>query len=138
MFLLDTNVVSELRKAGSGRIDANVLAWSESVDADTLYVSAITIMELEQGVLLRERRDPKQGRLLRQWLENQVLPGFGTRILPVSLPVARRCAALHVPDPRSERDALIAATAIEEDIILATRNTKDFLGTGARLTDPWE
>ena len=122
MFVLDTNVVSELRKARTGRADARVMAWAQSVDAADLYVSAITIMELELGVLAIERKDAAQGAMLRSWLDQQVLPEFTNRILPVDTAVAQRCARLHVPDRRSERDALIAATALVHGMTVVTRN----------------
>lgn len=137
MFLLDTNVISELRKARSGAADPNVLAWANSVDANALFISAITVLELEQGVMLVERRDSWQGAILRAWLDGQVMPEFEARTLPIDADVARRCAALHVPDPRSERDALIAATALVHGLAVVTRNIADFDKTGARLVNPW-
>lgn len=138
MFLLDTNVMSELRKASDGRADASVTAWLSSVDAATLYLSAITLMELELGILRMERRDASQGAMLRAWLTQRVLPEFADRILPVDAAVALRCARLHVPDPRSERDALIAATALTHSMTVITRNVSDFEATGASLINPWE
>ena len=138
VFVLDTNVVSELRKARQGKADANVVAWSQSVDAAELFVSAITIMELELGVLAIERKDAAQGALLRAWLERHVLPEFADRTLPVDTAVAQRCARLHVPDKRGERDALIAATALVHGMTLVTRNTADFRPTGVNLLNPWE
>ncbi len=138
MFVLDTNVVSELRKAKAGKADRNVAAWASKVPASSLFVSAITILELETGVLLVLRRDPKQGALLRAWLDEAVLPAFSGRVLPVDTAVARQCAALHVPDPRSERDALIAATAMVHNMIVVTRNVADFEATGAPLLNPWD
>lgn len=138
MFVLDTNVVSELRKAKAGKADQNVQAWASSVPADDLFVSAITILELETGVLLAERRDRQQGGLLRAWLEQQVLPAFTGRVLAVDLDVARKCAALHVPDPRAERDALIAATALVHRMTVVTRNGRDFASTGVSLLNPWD
>ena len=138
MFVLDTNVVSELRKMRSGKADRNVAAWTQSVDAADLFVSAITVMELELGVLSIERKDASQGALLRSWLEQQVLPEFSERTLPVDAAVARRCARLHVPDRRGERDALIAATALVHGMTLVTRNVADFEPTGVALLDPWE
>ena len=138
MFVLDTNVVSELRKAKAGKADRNVAAWASSVPVDALFVSAITILELETGVLLVHRRDPKQGALLRTWLDQYVLPAFSGRVLPVDTAVAQRCAALHVPDPRSERDALIAATAMVHNMTVVTRNVIDFAATGAPLLNPWD
>ena len=137
MYVLDTNVVSELRKVRLGKADANVTAWTESVDAADLFVSAITIMELELGVLSIERKDAKQGALLRAWLEQHVVPEFSSRTLPVDTAVAQRCAWLHVPDKRSERDALIAATALVHGMAVVTRNVDDFKPTGVPVISPW-
>ena len=137
MFLLDTNVFSELRKAGDGKADANVVAWLSSVDATTLYLSAIIIMEIELGILRIERRDPAQGQRLRAWMDNHILPEFAERTLPVDMAVTLRCASLHVPDARSERDALIAATALVHGMTVITRNLTDFEPTGALVLNPW-
>jgi predicted nucleic acid-binding protein len=137
VFLLDTNVVSELRKSGSGRADTNVTAWASTIDASALYLSAINVLELELGVLQIERRDSRQGAALRSWLDGQVLTAFEGRILSVDGAVAVRCARLHVPDPRSERDALIAATALVHGMTVVTRNTADFETTGVALLNPW-
>ena len=137
MFVLDTNVVSELRKVLGGKADPNVAAWAETVDAAELFVSAITIMELELGVLSIERKDSTQGALLRSWLEQHVLPEFSGRILPVDTAVAQRCARLHIPDKRGERDALIAATALVHGMAVATRNVSDFEPTGVMILNPW-
>lgn len=137
MFVLDTNVVSELRKVRFGKADTNVTAWTESVDASDLFVSAITIMELELGVLSIERKDATQGAMLRSWLEQHVLPEFSGRTLPVDTAVAQRCARLHVPDMRGERDALIAATALVHGMTVITRNIADFKPTGVTLINPW-
>jgi predicted nucleic acid-binding protein len=136
--ILDTNVVSELRKVRLGKADMNVTAWAESVDATDLFVSAITIMELELGVLSIERKDATQGALLRTWLEQHVLPEFSRRTLLVDTAVAQRCARLHVPDKRGERDALIAATALVHGMTVVTRNVADFKSTGVPLINPWE
>jgi len=138
MFLLDTNVVSELRKVRAGRADPNVAIWAEQVEAETLFLSAITVMELDVGVMRIERRDPAQGSVLRNWLENYVLPEFSKRVLSVDLAVARRCAQLHVPDPGSERDTLIAATGLVHGMTVVTRNTHDFRHSGVPLLDPWK
>jgi len=136
MYLLDTNVVSELRRAD--RADACVLAWSRAQPIGAQFVSIVTLMELEIGVLRAERRDPAQGAPLRAWLQHQVQSSFEGRALAVDQRVALRCARLHVPDPAPERDALIAATALVHGMTLVTRNVRDFDGTGVRLINPWE
>lgn len=137
MFVLDTNVVSELRKIRLGRADKNVAQWADGVDASSLYLSIITLHELEVGVLLAERRDPAQGIVLRTWLNNYVLPAFEGRILPVDLPVAKRSAALHLPNPRPVLDSLIAATALVHGMTIVTRNVADFESTGVSVVNPW-
>lgn len=137
-FLLDTNVISELRKAGDGRADTNVTAWVAAQDATTFLVSAITILELERGVLSVQRRDPKQGGRLRKWLDDHVRPQFAGRILPIDDAIATRCAQLHIPDRRNEADALIAATALVHNLSVVTRNVKDFHETGVVFIDPWQ
>jgi predicted nucleic acid-binding protein len=137
MFLLDTNVISELRKAGDGRADANVMAWLSRADAESFYISVVTLMELEQGILGVERRDLAQGARLRVWMDSHILPEFSERTLPVDQAVALRCARLHVPDPRPERDAFIAATALVHGMTVVTRNTADFEPTGVRVLNPW-
>lgn len=137
MYLLDTNLISELRKAGDGRADARVTAWLSEVDASELFISVITVMELELGIARVQRRDAAQAKRLRVWMDKKVLPEFDQRILPVDAQVARRCAQLHVPDPRSERDALIAATALVHAMTVVTRNTADFDGTGVPWVNPW-
>ncbi|MGV7211075.1 type II toxin-antitoxin system VapC family toxin [Oxalobacteraceae bacterium A2-2] len=138
MYVLDTNVVSELRKVAAGKADPNVKAWAESVDASQLYISAITVMELELGVLALERKDPVQGAVLRTWLERHVLPEFVGRVVAVDTAAAQRWARLHVPNKRSERDALIAATALQHGMTVVTRNVGDFLSTGAAILNPWD
>lgn len=138
MFVLDTNVVSELRKAQSGKANAGLMRWADSTPSTAFYVSAITIMELEIGALRIERRDAAQGAVLRQWLNSQVIPSFEARILPIDSEVARRCAHLHVPDPRNERDALIAATALVHAMTVVTRNVADFASTGVAFVNPWD
>jgi predicted nucleic acid-binding protein len=137
MQLLDTNVVSELRKIGSRRVDTGVATWAKSAGAGGFFISVVTLMELETGVRLVERRDAKQGAMLRSWLDDKVVPGFAGRILPVDEVVALRCAVLHVPDPRPERDALIAATALVHGMTLVTRNVADFEPMGVPLFNPW-
>lgn len=136
-YLLDTNVVSELRKQSTGKADAKVVAWAKSVPADNLYLSVITIMELEIGALSIQRKDPRQGNLLRLWLDTQVIPTFSGRTIAIDIPIAQCCAGLHIPDPRSERDALIAATAIVNGMTVVTRNLSDFESTGVKILNPW-
>ena len=136
MFLLDTNVLSELRRRD--RTDANVAAWADAVEAEALFLSVITVLEIEIGARLVARRDAAQGVVLRQWIDIKVLPAFAGRILPVDTAVAQCCAALHVPDPRAERDALIAATALVHRLKVVTRNTADFKAVGVALLNPWE
>ena len=137
MYLLDTNVVSELRKVRAGKADPHVAAWADSVDATDLYLSAITILELETGILLAERRDPAQGAIFRAWLDAHVLPAFTGRILVVDTAVAQRSARLQVPDPRPLRDGLIAATALVHGMTIVTRNVADFEPTGVAVLNPW-
>ena len=138
MFVLDTNVVSELRKIRLGRADARVAKWADSVESVDLYLSAITVQELEIGVLLAERRDPAQGAVFRAWLNSHVLPAFAGRILPVDTAVAQRSAKLHVPDPRPVRDSLIGATALVHGMTVVTRNVADFEPFGVLLLNPWK
>lgn len=138
MYLCDTNLVSELRKVRSGKADPGVAAWADGVDASSLFLSAITLHELELGVLLAERRDPTQGVLLRHWLQQAVVPAFAGRILAVDAAVAQRSAALHVPDPKPFRDGLIAATALVHSLVVVTRNLADFEATGVPLLNPWQ
>ena len=137
MYLLDTNVVSELRKIRLGKADPHVADWADSVDAVDLYLSVITVQELEIGVLLAERRDPSQGAIFRAWLNSHVLPAFTGRILVVDAAVAQRSARLHVPDPRPVRDGLIAATALVHGMTVVTRNVADFVPTGVATLNPW-
>ena len=137
MYLLDTNVVSELRKVRAGKADANVAAWADSVDAADLYLSVVTVQELEIGVLLAESCDPSQGAVFRAWLIAHVLPAFAGRVLMVDVAVALRSARLHVPDPRPVRDALIAATALVHGMTVVTRNVNHFVPTGVPILNPW-
>jgi toxin FitB len=138
MYLLDTNVVSESRKLGTSRVDPIAASWFERIDAAQTFVSAMTVFELERGVRQMERRDAAQGRMLRRWLEEQIMATYEARILPLSGAVALICAGLHIPDPKSERDAWIAATAIDAGLTLATRNLADFAGMGVKLFNPFE
>ena len=137
MFLVDTNVIAELRKGRSGRADSNVIAWADSTPAARMFLSVISVLEIETGVLLAERRDAAQGAVLRNWLDLHVMTAFAGRILPVDNAVARHCARLHVPDKRPNRDALIAATAMVHGMTVVTRNVSDFAPTGVGLVNPW-
>ena len=136
MFLLDTNVVSELRRPR--RSNPRVAAWADSVAPDDMFLSSVTILELETGALLLARRDRSQGSLIQRWIEDRVLTAFVDRILAVDTAVARRCAGLHVPDPRPYRDSLIAATALVHGLIVATRNRADFEPMAVPVLNPWE
>ncbi len=138
MYVLDTNVVSELRKVKAGRANPGVVDWAKEVPTGLTFVSAITIQELEHGVLLAERRDPPAGQVLRHWIDNDVHNAFGQRVLPIDVNVARTAAALHVPDPAPVVDALIAATAIVNEMTVVTRNEADFRGfPEIDLINPW-
>jgi toxin FitB len=135
MFLLDTNVISELRRPD--KADHNVVAWASKIPATGFFLSAISILEIELGALLMARKDAAQGEVLRAWIDDQILPRFEGRILAVDTAVAQRCARLHVPDPRAERDALIAATALVHGLTVVTRNVADFQPAGVALLNPW-
>ena len=144
MYRLDTNVVSEMRKAfptpnrpSKSKIDRHVQAWVGSVSASELYLSVVTVLELELGFLLLERRDPVQGAFIRSWIRGRVLESFSGRILAVDVAIARRCASFHMPDPLGDRDALIAATALVYGMTLVTRNVGHFERTGVAILNPW-
>ncbi len=137
MYLLDTNVISESRKLYSGKADANVTRWLNATSPTQTFISVFTVFELELGIRRKERQDEKQGKALRHWLETIILPGFVNRVLEPNVDVARLCAALHVPDPARERDAWIAATALQNNLTVVTRNIADFEQTGASLFNPW-
>jgi toxin FitB len=136
MYILDTNVISELRKAK--KTHPNVKKWAERLPSASLYISVISVLELEIGILLIELRDKEQGAILREWMDRHVLPTFSDRILSIDTAVAQRCATFHVPNPRSDRDALIAATALVHGLTVATRNVADFERTGVSVLNPWE
>jgi predicted nucleic acid-binding protein len=135
MFLLDTSVVSELRRGEKS--DPHVFGWASRHEQAEFFISAITILEIEIGALRRARKDEVQGRMLRRWIDETVLVEFDGKVLAVDTAIALRCARLHLPDRKPERDALIAATAIVHGLTLATRNTRDFEPTGAKLFNPW-
>lgn len=136
MFIVDTNVVSTLRKPD--KAPHELLAWAEAQDPSQVYISAISIFEIEYGIRLKAHTDAKQGQILLEWFEGIVLPAYDGKILPVCVDTARTCAPLHVPNKRPERDALIAATAIFHQMTLVTRNDKDFLGMNCALLNPWK
>jgi predicted nucleic acid-binding protein len=136
MYLLDTNVISELRKRDRARSD--VVAWAAQAEPSGFFLSTVTILELRYGALLVQRRDPRQGDMMLRWILQDVLAGFAERILPVDVEVALRCAGLHVPDRRPDRDAMIGATALVHDLTLVTRNVRDFRPMGVRIFDPWQ
>ena len=135
MYILDTNVISELRKGR--KTHPNVRKWAEPLPSASLYISVVSVLELEIGILLVDRRDKQQGAILRAWMDGHVLPTFSSRILAIDTAVAQRCATLHVPNPRSDRDALIAATALVHGLTVATRNVADFERTGVGVVNPW-
>lgn len=136
MFLLDTNVVSELRK--ETRMSSPVKRWVEGTTLSTLFVSSITILEVEIGAQRIRRRDRKQGDQLLRWIEVGLMAAFAGRIIPVDVAVARRSASLHVPDPRPERDALIAGTALVHGLTLVSRNVRDFAKMDVTVINPFE
>jgi predicted nucleic acid-binding protein len=136
MYLLDTNVISELRKGT--RAHRKVQAWQAAIPRAMMLLSSVTIMELKIGVLLKERKDPQQAAIFREWLEKGVLVEFQDRILHIDTQAALRCASLHVPKTRFYRDAFIAATALEHGLTVATRNVADFESTGVAVVNPWK
>jgi predicted nucleic acid-binding protein len=138
MYLLDTNVLSEFRKATTGKIDSNVHAWAEATPDLNMYLSAITLPEVEVGILRIERRDQSQGLLLQAWMDEHVLRSFEGRVLAFDALAALQCARLQVPNPRSERDAMIAATALVHSMTVVTRNVSHFESTGVQILDPWK
>jgi len=135
MYILDTNVISELRKGR--KTHPSVRKWAEALPSASLYISVISVLELEIGILLLQRHDEQQGAILREWMDRHVLPAFCGRILSIDTAVAQRCATLHVPNPCSDRDALIAATALVHGLTVATRNVADFERTGVGVVNPW-
>lgn len=135
MFLLDTNVLSELRRPQ--RADAGVVSWAATADPAEMFVSAISIVEIELGTAQAQRRDPEQGRILRAWIDGQVMPTFHDRILPIDAKIAQCCAQLNVPDRQPHGDSLIAATAVIHRLTIVTRNVRDFVPMGVPVLNPW-
>lgn len=133
-YVLDTNVVSALRVRGR---NPSVEAWAGSIPATEQFVTAVTIAEIERGVVAKERTDEAQGKVLRRWLEERLLTAFADRVLPFDLPAARILATLRVPEHAPLDDALIAAIAKAADMTIATRITKHFEPLGVRSHNPW-
>ena len=138
MYLLDTDTLSEMKKIRIGKADPGVTAWASKTSPLLCWLSTITILEVTRGTLRLERRDPEQAAHLRAWLEDQVLLSFANRILSFDLQGAGICARLHVPDPRPERDAMIAATALVHGLTVVTRNVKDFAPMNVPVLNPWQ
>ena len=135
MLILDTNVVSEVRKPSGNR---NVKTWLSDQNGDEMYISAITVLELQRGISQSEKRgDKPQATMLARWLDDMLLPTFAGRILPVDHSIARLAGRLEWPSPADFRDALIAATAIEHGATVVTRNVRHFEGAGVDLVNPW-
>lgn len=133
-YLLDTNVLSELR---SSKGEFRVRAWVDSQPTRELAISVVTVIEIETGILRLARTDPYQAGKLQRWFEDRVLTAFAGRILPIDLLTARHVAPLHVPDPAPRHDALIAATALTHGLTVVTRNVVDFRRAGVEVIDPW-
>jgi predicted nucleic acid-binding protein len=136
-FLLDTNVISESVRAEP---DVRVLAWLDSVQEDLLYLSVLTLGEIRQGIA--RLTQGKRRLRLERWLDVDLRARFAGRIVPVDENIARRWGGLtadaqRAGAPLSVVDGLLAATALESDLILATRNVRDFVRLGVALSNPW-
>lgn len=138
MYLLDTNVVSEMRKIKQNKADKNAVAWLLNVSKESLYTNAVVLMEIERGIIRMEHKDPQQADRLKSWYYAAVKPMFYERVLPINEVTASVCADLHFPDLAPENDAWIAASAMQYDLTLVTRNTKDFQHQGLRILNPFE
>ena len=134
MYLADTNTISEMRKATTGRAAPRVQAWFRAQQLSDIYISVVTILEIRQGILSLRRREPAQADALNDWLYSVLLDDFAHALLPVNVAVAMRCAELHLPTRRDDRDMLIAATALVHNLTVVTRH---FEPTGVRLINPW-
>jgi predicted nucleic acid-binding protein len=133
-YVLDTNVVSALRVIGA---NPAVHAWARSVPASDLYITAFTVAQIERGVTKKEKKDPSQGAVLRQWLERQVLPSLAGRVLPFDVDAAHVLARFDVPERAPLDDALIGAVAAANGMVMVTRNTKHFSPLGIQVLNPW-
>ena len=136
-YLVDTNVISEFRKMRSGRANENVVRYFSHIQPSNIYMSVITFYEFEKGIKQMELRDQDQGEILRNWMENHVIKYWGANILPIDVNVARICAGLHVPNPKSLSDSFIASTAIVHGLALVTRNVKDFEKIDIEVINPF-
>lgn len=134
-YVLDTNVVSALRVRGR---NPSVEAWAASVPVGDQFVAAMSITEIERGVVAKERSDPTQGEVLRRWFEDHVLPAFTDRVPAFDLPAARILATYRVPERAPLDDALIAAVAESAEMVVVTRNTRHFKAFGVRCINPWK
>lgn len=134
-YLLDTNVVSALRVRGR---NPAVEAWARSVPVADQFITTTTVTGIERAVIAKERSGPDQGRVLRRWFTDRVLPAFGDRVLAFDLSAARILAAYRVPEHAPLDDALVAAIAHANGMSVATRNTRRFDPLGVPCVDPWE
>ncbi|MCY6412791.1 type II toxin-antitoxin system VapC family toxin [Acinetobacter sp. VNH17] len=138
MYLLDTNILSQIRKIHHPHCPNAFKHWFETTDLSLCYLSVITIFEIEQGILRKEHIDPIQGHLLRTWFEQKIQSEFKDRVLELNMTIALKTAQLHVPNPASLTDSMIGATALQHNLTLITRNTKDFQSFGVKLFNPFE
>lgn len=137
-WFLDTNVISELRLSPSKKINPNFAKWAETIHRNDCYTSVVVLMEVERGVMRMERKDPHQGKGLRQWFEHFVKTYFENRVLKIDRTTAQICAKLHIPNVRPENDAWIAASCIQHNLPLVTRNVADFQNLGIELINPFD
>ncbi len=138
MFLLDTNVISQLRHLSTTRMNQQVNQWLQSIHLEDAFLSVFSLFELEKGILLKQRKDPLQANILRQWLSANIMPVFKDRVLLFDSQLSELAASLHVPDPKPEIDSFIAATALHHGFTLVTRNVQDFESMNVSLLNPWE
>lgn len=136
MYVLDTNLVSEIRKVPAKKNPA-VQRWLEQQYSDQLFITSITVYELEVGVQRLARKDSAQATLIGDWLHGTLLPGFEGRVLDLDLESSLIAATYQVPDPRPSADCFIAAITQRHHMKLVTRNTKDFLAMNIPLINPW-
>lgn len=137
MYLLDTNVISEIRLIAKNKAHPNVAKWVKSQDVDKFFLNSVIMMELEKGILLKYRRDPAQAKILETWFKTVIIPNFKERTFIIDNHIAEICATLHIPDKKADNDAWIGATAIAHDLILVTRNVDDFVGMPVKIFNPF-